>query len=599
MSARRWWTGPVLAAALAGLFAAPVVAQDSAPWTDAERGLLLREAAELEARGDYGRAEELLRRILDEDPGTAAAVFTLERILRNEQRHAEILPVIEAYLETDRGGSAVRALELRVLATMDSTSALEAAVRRWIESEPGSLDPYEEGVRYFRDELGPEPALELIREARERTGDEDAFAMEAGDLHAELGDAPGAVREWSRSIDRAGRSVPSIIRRIGSLPGDTDTLVESLVDHLHERGSADHLRAGARAALDAGFDESAIALASAVLPDLELRARKGFLAQFAQRAEERREQEVALWGYQRLRAEAESGSEARSLDYRIAEMALTMGDTARTLEAWDRVVESLPEGTSQRRRAMAARLELRTPRLEPEAAVEAFTGFRNEFPEAPELDALAAGVAGDLMARGEDSLVDDVLSDVRGPESALARAYVRLAREDVDEGIDALERAVDGLRGARATEALDLLELLEGAGPRGAALAGRVAALAQRDEPEEALQILEDGLAGVSLDDRPGLLALGARVAESAGRAERAATLRARLVEDHPDADEMPEAAVRLARHRAGADEVGEAARILETLILARPESAVVPEARRELERLRTRAPDSSSRQEG
>ncbi|MDX1568169.1 MAG: hypothetical protein R3223_10245, partial [Longimicrobiales bacterium] len=55
-----------------------------------------------------------------------------------------------------------------------------------------------------------------------------------------------------------------------------------------------------------------------------------------------------------------------------------------------------------------------------------------------------------------------------------------------------------------------------------------------------------------------------------------------------PEAAETPEAQLRLARHRADEGRQEEARALLEDLILNRPESAVVPEARRELERLRS-----------
>jgi hypothetical protein len=79
-------------------------------------------------------------------------------------------------------------------------------------------------------------------------------------------------------------------------------------------------------------------------------------------------------------------------------------------------------------------------------------------------------------------------------------------------------------------------------------------------------------------------------MADRAGDPDGAADIREQLVEEHPAASEAGEAAIALARHLAG-DEGGvdEAVRILEDLITSQPEAAVVPEARLELERLRSR----------
>jgi TolA-binding protein len=62
------------------------------------------------------------------------------------------------------------------------------------------------------------------------------------------------------------------------------------------------------------------------------------------------------------------------------------------------------------------------------------------------------------------------------------------------------------------------------------------------------------------------------------------------LVDEHPDAAEAAEATLALARHEAvaGGDR-DEAIRLLEELITRRPNAAVVPEARLELQRLRNR----------
>ena len=58
----------------------------------------------------------------------------------------------------------------------------------------------------------------------------------------------------------------------------------------------------------------------------------------------------------------------------------------------------------------------------------------------------------------------------------------------------------------------------------------------------------------------------------------------------HPEVPEVAEASLALARYHArSADGVAEAIRLLENLIAARPNAAVVPDARVELEKLRGR----------
>ena len=91
----------------------------------------------------------------------------------------------------------------------------------------------------------------------------------------------------------------------------------------------------------------------------------------------------------------------------------------------------------------------------------------------------------------------------------------------------------------------------------------------------------------VARDERPLLLAAGARIADGALMPEQAADFRGRIIRDHAYSAEVPEATLELARFKGTTPEgVTEAVRLLEDLILSQPNSAIVPTARRELQRL-------------
>ena len=84
------------------------------------------------------------------------------------------------------------------------------------------------------------------------------------------------------------------------------------------------------------------------------------------------------------------------------------------------------------------------------------------------------------------------------------------------------------------------------------------------------------------------MLAEAARIAMEGGEYELVADIHSVLIEEYPDAPEMAEAALALARHRAKRPcGIEEAIRLLEELITNRPNAAVVPDARVELQRLR------------
>ncbi|MDX1566630.1 MAG: tetratricopeptide repeat protein, partial [Longimicrobiales bacterium] len=545
-----------------------------------EEDQLLREARVLEAQGDHRGAEERLRLILERNPGHAGALLTLHRILGAQGRWGEALPLIREHLDARPRSPAVRALQLRLLALTGSAEAFRDAVDEWAEQDPRSLEPYREAVGYHQELFGPERTLDFIDEARDRTGVESALAIEAGDMLARLGRGEEAVAEWGRAFE-GGASLTAIVQRIRDLPGDARGPIQGFVDSLEQEDAPpEELRAAARLALDAGLEESAIRLASRGLEDLDSRGFRGFLLQFASRAEGVGALDAALWAYQTVRDRSELDRERRTLDDQIAELALAAGDTTRALEAWERVNESLPAGSVERRRSVARAVAVEIQTLSPGDAADRVEEFRGEFPGAPELDHLTARVAERLMEAGREGRAAEILAGIQGPRSSLERAYLQLRSGEVQGALPDLEAAVRSLSPSQATEILQLVTFLQGAEEGAAELGGRVAALVHEGRVDDALSTLEEGVGRVSLDDRPGLLALGARLVENEGRPGEAARLRARLVERFPEAAETPEAQLRLARHRADEGRQEEARALLEDLILNRPESAVVPEAR-------------------
>ena len=215
--------------------------------------------------------------------------------------------------------------------------------------------------------------------------------------------------------------------------------------------------------------------------------------------------------------------------------------------------------------------------------------FRLEFPEAPELDDLGATVAAGLLARGDLPGARAALDGIEGPRSATERAYLLLDEGQVEAGRAALLAAAGGLAPSAATDVIQLAAVLDRLGPEGRSVMARAAVLAHRRRTAEAVALLEAGLERLALPERPSVLAEGARLAQRGGHGAAAASLRRRILEDHSEAPERSEAALSLARHHARVTgRVAEAVRILEDLIADRPNAAVVPSARRELERIRS-----------
>jgi tetratricopeptide (TPR) repeat protein len=269
--------------------------------------------------------------------------------------------------------------------------------------------------------------------------------------------------------------------------------------------------------------------------------------------------------------------------------ALAVGDTARALSAQARVAGTLPVGSPERRRVLSERLELQALVAPPDSIRGGLDAFRREFPDAPELDELASAVAFSLLARGHGEAASEILDLVSGPRSSLERAYLHLEQGDLESGMESLQEALAALTPSSATEVIQLVSLLGRVSPEAARALGRSAVLAHRGSVRQAADRLEEEIPRLPAADRSAVLAQAARLADSMGDAARGAGLRFRLVENYPDAPEMADAALSLARWRARSGQVPAAIALLEWLIVQRPNSPVVPDARRELDRIKGR----------
>jgi len=140
-----------------------------------------------------------------------------------------------------------------------------------------------------------------------------------------------------------------------------------------------------------------------------------------------------------------------------------------------------------------------------------------------------------------------------------------------------------------ATRWIQLLAVVEKSEPAAGVLAARAVLRADDGDGLGGARILEDGMDGVSGEDRPSLLAMAAHLLDP-DHPERAADVRRRLLELAPDAPEATEARLRLARHLAGpGQDAKRAVELLEDLIVADPGHPMAPDARRLLQSIRNR----------
>jgi hypothetical protein len=553
-------------------------------------GRLLRDAAARESRGDFAGAEELLRQLLEADPASSGGLHALERVLRAKGETARILPAVDTFLEHEPSSSGVRYLKLRLLMELDSLDELEREAELWFELDEDSEVPYREVARVYERAFGSERALSVLLKGRREMDRPEALALEVGDLHAAMGDREVAVEEWALAVGDDGAQAAAIARRVQGLTEGAEEAGKQLVGLLGESDVLARRRAGARVALDLRLEEESFDLAQSVAADLEERARASFLADVARRAREGDLARTASWAYDELGQDASSPSERRQFDQRIIDVALANGDTATALDAQRRVADSFSPGSVDRRRATAQVIRLESAESDPGLLGVLLRDFRDAFPNAPELDDLAATVAGGLQARGDLGGAAAVLEGIEGPKSGLERGYLLLDAGELEAGRRALLLAIGGLPPTEATDIIQFAGLMGRASETGAVLLAEAGVLAHRGQGAAAAQILAEAAGELEEEERAPLVAEAARIADRAGASGVAASIREILVATYEDTPEFGEASLSLARHKARTPGgVADAILLLESLIIARPNAAVVPDARLELERLRGR----------
>lgn len=587
---RRWGPGAACALTLALLLRGPAtLAAQRADPTGPSEAQRVRAAAVLESRGDFDGSERILRDVLAGNPASLNALISYQRILNIQGRPEDLLEALDGLLALEPGSSIAHQLRLRTYGAVGDEESLRAATEAWIAATPHLETPYRESARAWRALGRVDLAVQVLELGRSRIQRADALALELGDAYVDAGTIESAVREWDRAVGENGSGLLLVQRRLANLPNGGAALIPGLVASLTRAPTTVERRRGAvQLAIAAGLEAQAGAIAEGLAADLTGAARTSFMVDVARGADGNGLHRLAYWAYRQLWSDGEESERMRAVQARAAELALVIGDTVGAARSYAAIEQSAEPGSAEQRHAAAMRIRLAASEGDAHGAAAGLEEYRRTFPDAPELDETAATVASALLAVGDSERAARALVGVNGPRAGLVRARLLIHDGDVDGGRRELLRAAPGLHGAQATDAIALATLLG----RLSAEAGQVVALAMAsfsdDDAAGAVDMLLAKDLSVPDVDRPAVLDLGARLADRASLHERALDARTRLVQNYPDSRQVPAALLALAqsmaRRGAPAEEV---APLLERLIFEHPRSALVPQARREMDRLR------------
>lgn len=556
---------------------------------------LVGRALTLEQDGYNAQAAALYALLLRGEPGSAAALLGLERVGPGAGWGDSIRVYAERALAADSADETAWGVELRTLRAGGQDSAAAAALGRWAAVEPSSAAPYREWARYSLRVGRAADARDAALLARRRLRRPTALAPEMAQAQVLLGAWAPAAAEWRTGVTNEPYLADAAVFSLHGAPAAERA---GVLQALTAAGAA--APAGRRLAANLLLGWNDAARAWALLEDglpAGGAARAGALRQFAERAGEQDDSAAqraaaAAWDAAARDLPADDAVEARIASARAYAAA---GDDAAAGRVLRDLAGTAPDAAT-RAAALGAMVELRVRAGDPAAAARLLAGDSAAFSDG-QRRALAQRIARAwLKAGASDSAARAVAGD-GSLEADEVRGWVAVYHGALAPGKHLLAEAGAGTGDASgAARRAATVALLDAVGRDSLPALGAALLLAERGDSlgaARALAAVARAMGADSGEAQPALLAWAARCAAAGRDAPGADSLWREIARRFPASAVAPEAELAVARGLADRGDLTGAAARLEALILAHPRSALVPEARRELDRVRGLVPAS------
>lgn len=568
--ATRWCR--TLVGSLALAFARPALAAAQAPADT----MGFYKALELESAGKYREAAPLFRAAL-RTPAAVNAMLGLERVYAELGMSDSLLAPLDSLIAGNPREETYRTIQLRTLVSSGRDAEARQAFERWTRDVPTSVAPYREYARMLLERNRSASADSVLARARQSLGTLSDLQLEVAQSRAAQGQWVESAQAWRAALRGADYLEQAAAYALTPTPSSSRDQIREIFLALPVEVAS--RRALAELEMNWGSPSDAWDALKGLPPD-SLAA--DAWSEFAKRAEEEER-----WTIAREALEAAlRWRRTPELSIRAATAALNAGDAAAALRL-------APMSDANGDSALAARTYLPL-----QARALATLG------RAAEAERLAQAYDRFLTPGARNSLTRTIAWGwVRSGDMVRARAALNASGAEGDSSDAAgwlalyegnLEAAGKLLRGG--TENTPELALALGLVARlkvdsAPAIGHAFLALAKGDTAAAAAQFAQ--AADSTPVVRSLLLSMAAQLDAARGSMPDAMALWRRIIEQEKDSPEAPQAELAWARAlRAAGDNAG-AATHLEHLILTYPQSALVPQARRELELAKATIPPS------
>ena len=533
----------------------------------AETGAALSRALDLEGGGKCKEAIPLFRQALSGTDDPAGALYGLERCVAEAGGNIDtLLVVIDSVLLKRPRDPVAHTIQLRTLTNAHRTDAARIAFQHWVNAVPGDPTPFREYARLLLDAGLTRAADTVLTFATQRLGGGRQVAAELAELKGALGMWESSATNWRQAMSYAPYLETAAIFVLGGANGVARDTIRGIL-------AADPVDLNIRRIL-AGLEmrwtsarEAWNALRVLTPTDSVVEA---WLA-FAADAEERESWLVARDAY----GAALASRRRASLVVRTANAALQGGEPQSAL-AW---ADSLTSWRDTSQAGTIALVRLRAlGQLGRAAAADSLLAQREASLDPVTRGDAVRAVAWAWVRMGDVTRARATLA--RGGEESDERsaAWMALYEGDLKTARTGLRRLDEVTRDA----VLALSVLARTRGERSEGIGRAFLALARTDTAAAAA-VFESTASELS-DASPLLLAIAARLYRSTSDSAKSEVIWDTLIKTHPQSPEAAEADLEWAKVlRRGGKSAAAIAR-LEHLILTYPQSALVPQARRELE---------------
>ncbi len=554
-----------------------VVAGVVAPASVAAQDTLLMRAYTLEQDGKFGEAAVAYRAALTGSE-VVAALLGLERTWAAVGATDSLLPVLDSLIRAQPRETAFRSAQFRTLQTMGRQDALDDAFAQWVRDMPREPSPYREYSRLLLQAGRVTAADSVLQRARAALGaasDRD-LAYETAQLHAASGAWLPSSEAWRVALRPMPYLQQAAIFALVRAPDESRADIRRVLAAPPTENAARVVLS----ALELGWGEPGRGWeALSVLPrgDSSIKA----WTDFATRAEE-----AGAWLVARdALAAVNEAKPSIAIALRAGTAALNGGDAASALALVERAVQASDSASATTAVALMVRsLGMLGRAADADRLAREYAGRLTQAQQS----VLAREVAWAWIRVGDLARARDALASVDGAAEGEAAGWVALYGGDLRTARDALRRTRDATSGAVAALALIMRTRADSAPGLGEAFL-----LLARGDTTAAASAFAD--ARRELPDAAAiLLATAARLHAARADDHRAEGVWRTIVEEYQAAPEAAEADLEWARIlRRRGDAPGAITR-LEHLILTYPSSALVPQARRELELARNRIPGTA-----